>query len=62
MTLADQVVFVIGAGLASLSWQTLLAVLGGLGRERLSPRFQNIAVILGNLIILALGILILLRN
>jgi arginine exporter protein ArgO len=62
MTLADQVVFVIGAGLASLSWQTLLAVLGGLGRERLSPRFQYIAVILGNLIILALGILILLRN
>ena len=62
MTLADQIVFVIGAGLASLSWQTLLAVLGGLGRERLSPRFQNIAVILGNLIILALGILILLRN
>jgi threonine/homoserine/homoserine lactone efflux protein len=62
MTLADQIVFVIGAGLASLSWQTLLAVLGGLGRERLSPRFQNIAVLLGNLIILVLGVLILLGD
>ncbi|MGB6420693.1 MAG: LysE family transporter, partial [Anaerolineales bacterium] len=62
MTLADQIAFVIGAGLASLSWQTLLAGLGGLGRERLSPRFQYIAVILGNLIILALGVAILLRN
>ncbi len=62
MTLADQIAFVIGAGLASLSWQTLLAVLGGLGRERLSPRFQYIAVILGNLIILALGVLILLGD
>ena len=62
MTLADQIVFVIGAGLASLSWQTLLAILGGLGRERLSPRFQYIAVILGNLIILALGVLILLGD
>ena len=62
MPLAGQIVFVIGAGIASLSWQTLLAVLGGLGRERLSPRFQNIAVILGNLIILALGVLILLGD
>ena len=62
MTLADQIAFVIGAGLASLSWQTLLAALGGLGRERVSPRFQYIAVILGNLIILALGAVILLGN
>ena len=62
MTLPDQIVFVIGAGLASLSWQTLLAVLGGLGRERLSPRFQYIAVILGNLIILSLGVVILFGN
>ena len=55
------VVFVLGAFLASLSWQTLLAVIGGFARNRLNPRTQTIAVVMGNLLILALAVVILLR-
>jgi threonine/homoserine/homoserine lactone efflux protein len=51
--------FVLGAGLASLSWQTLLAAIGGLARRRITPRFRTVAVAVGNLIVLALGIRIL---
>ena len=57
----DKGAFIIGAAVASLSWQTLLAGLGGLGKEHLSERFQRLAVIAGNLIILLLGLLILVR-
>jgi arginine exporter protein ArgO len=53
---ADRVLFVIGAGAASLSWQTLLAALGGLGGRRLSPKFQQGISILGNLIVCGLGL------
>jgi arginine exporter protein ArgO len=51
--------FVVGVGLASLSWQTLLALLGGVARSRLSPRFQFSAIVFGNLIVLILGLRIL---
>lgn len=51
--------FVAGAALASLSWQSLLAGLGALAHSRLSPRFQTGASLLGNLIVLALGLRIL---
>jgi threonine/homoserine/homoserine lactone efflux protein len=47
--------FVLGVGLASLSWQTLLAALGGVAGTRLSNRFRRLAIILGNLLVLALG-------
>lgn len=50
-----QVLFVAGAGLASLSWQTLLAGLGTYAGNRLPPGFQSWAVVVGNLVILALG-------
>lgn len=60
-TPTDRLFFIAGAAIASLSWQTLLAALGGLGKEHLSERFQRLAVIAGNLIILALGGLILAR-
>ena len=59
LTRADQLLFVVGAALASLSWQTLIAALGGLGQQHLSDRFQRVAVIFGNLIILVLGAIIL---
>ena len=55
LTRSDQLLFVLGAGLASLSWQTLIAALGGFGRHHLSDRFQRLAVIVGNVIILVLG-------
>jgi len=56
---ATAAAFVLGAGLASLSWQTLLAAIGGLARRRITPRFRTVAVAAGNLIVLALGIRIL---
>lgn len=62
LTYVDHAAFIFGVGLASLSWQTLLAGLGGIARNRLSARFQLFAVIFGNLIIMALGLQILIKN
>ena len=56
VTPLDQLLFVLGAALASLSWQTMLAGLGSLANQRLSPRFQRITSIAGNLIVIALGL------
>lgn len=53
--------FVVGAGLASLSWQTLLAAVGGVAGRRLTPRFRSLAVVLGNVLVFGLGALILLE-
>ena len=60
MTAADGVLFVIGAFLASLSWQTLIAAVGAFAGHRLSTRSRRVVTIVGNLVILALGIVILL--
>jgi arginine exporter protein ArgO len=54
-TTLDRALFVVGAGLASLSWQTLLAGLGALGNRRLPPRFRRGASVAGNLVVIALG-------
>jgi threonine/homoserine/homoserine lactone efflux protein len=59
-SVSEHAAFVFGAGLASLSWQTLLARLGSLGHERLSPRFQMAASILGFLVVIGFGLRILL--
>lgn len=59
-SLAANLLFVLGVGLSSLSWQTLLAVLGGVAGNRLSPRFQFLTTVLGNLLVVALGLRILL--
>lgn len=56
----DVAVFVVATFLASLSWQTLLACLSGLSHKRLSPRFQEATFALGNCVVIALGLLILL--
>ena len=53
--------FVVGAFLASLSWQTLLAGIGALAGDQLTERAQAVAVIFGNLVILTLAIVILFR-
>ncbi len=56
ITHLDRLLFVIGAGLASLSWQTLLAGTGALAKRYFSIRFQIFATVLGNLIVIALGL------
>lgn len=61
MTAPQGALFALGALLASLSWQTLLAGVGAFAGDRLSDRAQAIAVILGNLVILAFAIVILVQ-
>lgn len=55
-SIATSAAFVVGAGLASLSWQTLLAGVGGLAGRRLSDRFRTIATALGNILVVLLGV------
>jgi len=52
----DRVLFVPGAALASLSWQTLLAAAGSLLHARLPEAVRKGATVVGNLIIAGLGI------
>lgn len=61
VTFGERVEFVVGAGLASLSWQTLLAALGATARKNLSPRFQLFASLLGNMVVIGFGLRIILR-
>lgn len=56
----DKGLFVLGAGLASLSWQTLLAGFGALARRSLPRRGQLLLSAVGNLIVIGLGVRILL--
>ena len=58
-TPTDAFLFVSGAFLASLSWQTLIASIGGFGHERLSATAQSTMFTIGNTIIILLGVLIL---
>jgi arginine exporter protein ArgO len=55
----DRSVFVLGAALASFTWQTLLAIGGAVLRRGFPPRLQAGLGILGNVIILGLGLQIL---
>ncbi len=61
MTATEGALFAIGAFLASLSWQTLLAGAGAFARGRVGPRTQRATVIVGNLLILAFASLILVQ-
>jgi len=54
------VLFVSGAFLASLSWQSTVACIGGFGHERLSPKLRLITFTVGNSIVVLLGVLLLL--
>ena len=60
-TVGQRAAFVVGAALASLSWQTFLAGVGALAHRHVSPRFQVIASVLGNLVVIGLGMRILLQ-
>ena len=53
--LANRAAFVVGAFLASLSWQEVLAVAGAMLHGRLSPRLQRITAVVSSFIILALA-------
>jgi arginine exporter protein ArgO len=48
--------FVLGAALASLSWQSLLAGLGALAHRRLPAAMRQVTSLVGNLIVIGLGI------
>jgi arginine exporter protein ArgO len=56
----NAMLFVSGAFLASLSWQTLLAAIGGIAHKRLPARAQVATFAIGNSVIIALGVAILL--
>ena len=51
----EKVAFVVGAGLASLSWQTLVAFLGSRLHHRLSTRARLLTGLAGNLVVLFLA-------
>ena len=53
--LGSRATFVIGAFLASLSWQELLAVGGAMLHGRLTPRLQRTTAVVSSVIILALA-------
>ena len=55
-TWSDRAVFVAGAALASLSWQSLLAGIGAVAHSHLSSRVQAWLSVSGNLIVIALGV------
>ncbi|MEE8456889.1 MAG: LysE family transporter [Acidimicrobiia bacterium] len=61
MSAVDGGLFVVGAFLASLSWQTLLAGVGAFAGDRLGRRAQAVAIIAGNLVILVFAVVILVQ-
>jgi arginine exporter protein ArgO len=61
LTAGSAVAFVVGAFLASLSWQLLLAAIGAHVGRRLPPRFAVGAAVAGNVLILAMALLVVVR-
>lgn len=59
-TAMDSLLFVLGAGVASLSWQWLLVAFGTFAGRNLPPRAGQIFSILGNSVVLFLGVRLLL--
>jgi arginine exporter protein ArgO len=60
LTAVGGILFCVGAFIASLSWQTLLAFTGASAGKRMSPRAQVVAMVVGNLLILGLAVVIIL--
>lgn len=58
-TLGDKAAFVAGAAISSLSWQSFIAAIGSLAHKHLPPGFRVWTSILGNVIIIVLGLRIL---
>ncbi len=61
-TILERTVFVLGAGFASFSWQSLLALIGATLRKGISSRVRLALSLTGNLVVVALGLRILLRR
>jgi arginine exporter protein ArgO len=59
LSMGEGVRFITGAFLASLSWQTLIAALSAFAGHRLSLRARRVVSIVGNLVILAIAVVIL---
>jgi arginine exporter protein ArgO len=59
LSAADKLLFVLGAFLASWSWQTLLAFIGAVAHKHLSTTFRNVSSLVGNFMIIGLAIKIL---
>ncbi len=55
-TLPRRIAFVVGAALASASWQIFVIALGSLAKRHLSTRFQTLTSVLGNLVVAGLGV------
>jgi len=53
--------FVAGAGLASLAWQTVLVAAGALFGSRATPRAQRMTVVVGYVIVACFGVALLVR-
>jgi threonine/homoserine/homoserine lactone efflux protein len=60
-TFLERTLFVLGAGFASLSWQSLLAVVGALLRKGISDKVRLGLSLVGNLVVVGLGLRLLLR-
>jgi arginine exporter protein ArgO len=58
-TLEEKAAFVAGAWLGSWSWQSLLAVIGALAHRHLPAGFRRWTSLVGNVIVIALGVKIL---
>ena len=57
-TPAERGAFIVGAALASTSWQLFLAVLGSLAHQRLPPKVQLGISLLGNAVVLGFAFVI----
>jgi threonine/homoserine/homoserine lactone efflux protein len=60
MTPGQGAAFALGAGLASLSWQTLIAAVGAFAGSRLTSRSRKVISIVGYLVILGFAVVVLL--
>ena len=61
LTAAGGVMFVVGAFLASLSWQLVLAATGGITRTTLPRRFHTTVSVTGHLLVVGMAVLLVLR-
>jgi len=52
----DCMMFIVGVTFASLSWQTILAGAGALAQKRLSARARRVTALIGNLIVILMGL------
>ncbi|HEX9761617.1 MAG TPA: lysine transporter LysE, partial [Acidimicrobiia bacterium] len=59
MSPSEGAAFLLGAGLASLSWQTLIAGVGAFAGNRLNARSRIVITVVGYLVILGLAVVIL---